>query len=169
MKNFFSKRKKLLAIIVTPLVICICCFVLSIGFMFLNRIQFFTMDGISMSPTIVTGQTIVGRDLSPNRGDIVIYKSMRNSLVHRVIALPGDKVEYRENTVFVNGIAESNNQYMPDNLDLTTTNWSVLSQEFSVPAGKYLLLGDNRNYSHDSRYIGFVDETDIISVIWIVL
>ncbi len=126
---------------------------------------------------------IVARLGEPRRGDIVTFSSPRDGtrLIKRVIALPGDRIEMRDKQLVINGkkadyhleaealealdaqtilpairLSEELNgerhlvQWLPD---LTrATNFGPAM----VPADSYLMLGDNRDNSADSRYIGFV-------------
>ena len=117
----------------------------------------------------------------PQRGDIVVFDSRRadKRLVKRVIGLPGDVVELRHNQLVLNGKpAEYNLRYR-------TANSIYLSEEVAgikhdimlqvqlnnplssfgpvqVPPQHYLVLGDNRDNSADSRVYGFVARDEII-------
>lgn len=68
------------------------------------------------------------------------------SLIKRVIALPGDKVQIKNGNVYVNG--ELLEEKYVDNQEKTET---TRLSDFTVPAGYYFLLGDNRDRSNDSR------------------
>ena len=125
----------------------------------------------------------------PQRGDIVTFISPADGkrLIKRLVALPGDVVEMRDKQLFINGVRadyklqdvasepvgdgttlpvmhltekidgeQRSIQWMPD-LSRATDFGPV-----AIPAGKYLMLGDNRDNSADSRYIGFVPRPALI-------
>lgn len=123
----------------------------------------------------------------PQRGDIVVLDSSAagERLVKRVIGVPGDQVALWQNRLYVNGKAA---QYQPIQVsgihdDITdpalyatesegdrhhAVRWSVAAQghtadfgPITVPADHYLLLGDNRDNSADSRYFGFFPRQEI--------
>jgi signal peptidase I len=117
----------------------------------------------SMEPTIEIGDRLWTDKLllrfePVQRGDIVVFDPPIKSddpYIKRVIGLPGDKVEVRQGTVFVNGTAlkEPYEAEKP----------AYIFGPVTVPQGKYLMLGDNRNESYDSHYWGFVDASKIKS------
>lgn len=117
----------------------------------------------------------------PARGDIIIFDSKRsdNRLVKRVIGLPGDTVEMNNNILKINGniieydVFSESSEGMDkiENLlgvtHLVRTrleDGSYLSTfgPVSVPNEHYLVLGDNRDNSADSRVIGFVPRNEIV-------
>lgn len=123
----------------------------------------------------------------PQRGDIVVLDSRaaHERLVKRVIGLPGDQVAMRGNVIFINGhaaryVAGSYAGISDDRRDpahyeierygamrhairLSDYRPSLASSfgPVSVPPGHYLLLGDDRDNSMDSRYFGFFPRTEI--------
>ena len=122
------------------------------------------------------------------RGEIVTFHSPLNPkeyLVKRVIGLPGDRLRMEGTQVYINGqpLDEPYATFepTPDNpyLDSFPAKvytdpgvepgwWKQLQQttqngELTIPAGKYFMLGDNRNHSRDSRYWGFVSRNQIIA------
>ncbi len=80
--------------------------------------------------------------------------------VKRVIGLPGDTINIKNNTVYVNDQAIEE-PYLDENV-FTNTSGSVLSFPFTVPTGQYFVMGDNRENSSDSRAWGTVPEENII-------
>jgi len=129
----------------------------------------------SMVPTLQVNDRLIVDKVSyhfknPQRGDIVVFtppdeapvvcggqqapSSTKDAYIKRVVALPGETFEVRQGRVYINGQAldeeyldgPSNDQYGPR----------------VVPENSYVVLGDNRNNSCDSRYWGFVPKQNII-------
>lgn len=108
----------------------------------------------SMENTIMPGDRVFGSRLSymlsnPERFDIVIfrYPDDRSQLyIKRVIGLPGETVEIRDGSIYING------SDVPLE-DVETKEFMTGSfGPYFVPEGCYFMLGDNRNNSKDSRY-----------------
>jgi len=97
----------------------------------------------------------------PQRGDIIVLRSPQNNsdLIKRIIALPGDTVEIRDDTVFINGTPLVEPYY------LEPPHYIVPPQE--IPNGNYFVLGDNRNNSSDSHRGWTVPRKNIVGKAWI--
>jgi len=121
------------------------------------------------------------RIADPKRGDIVVFdsKAADTRLVKRVIGLPGDIVEMQDNRVRINGVEArySNVEYtaeaifavesyagMTHRIEMAPTGVSYFSSfgPVKVPQGHYLVLGDNRDDSADSRVRGFIPREEIV-------
>ncbi|GFN33886.1 signal peptidase I [Paenibacillus xylaniclasticus] len=117
---------------------------------------------ISMQNTLVEGQRLFEDKLSyhftsPKRGQIVIIKDKaeQRNLVKRVIALPGETVEFRDGFVYVNG----NKLDEPYVKGQSFPNGLVTP--YTVPSNHVFVMGDNRERSEDSRAFGAVPYSDI--------
>src|SRR5216117_2639232 len=110
---------------------------------------------------------------SIKRGDIIAFKSPTDGnipFVKRVIGMPGDTVEVRNKSVFVNG-SQLDEPYKihVDSTVYGTDPWTPEELKIrdnygpvTVPANSYLVMGDNRDNSNDSCYWGFVTWDEII-------
>ena len=97
-------------------------------------------------------------DKKISRFDIVVIKVNGNKLVKRVIGLPGEHIEYKDNKLYVNGT-----YVKEDFIDTTTKDFdTVIFGNNSIPDNYYFVLGDNRNNSVDSRIIGLINKNEII-------
>ncbi|WP_100644638.1 signal peptidase I [Alteromonas facilis] len=145
----------------------------------------------SMLPTIIEGDRIFVEKMAyrldvpfsdipimqfgtPQRGDIVTFESSaaNERLIKRIIGLPGDKVAMLNNQLFINGQLQPQEGQGTDRLEhlfqrehalRVTDSPSELSSfpVVTVPEGQYLVLGDNRNHSADSRVYGFIPLEEI--------
>ena len=118
----------------------------------------------SMISTINENDKVIGFRLAylfsdPERGDIVMFDSPVEDKIYikRIIGLPGETVEIRDNTVYING------QRLEE--DYVKNEWtnSPGTKTYEVPKGCYFMMGDNRNASADSRVWGVVKEDAIIA------
>ena len=141
-------------------------YVLIIAVVIVIRIYLITpiqVNGRSMESTLYNGDimmlNIAGYHTSGlKRFDIVVINYQDEHIIKRVIGLPGEKIEYKDNKLYVNGKLTS------DFIKADTSDFSTydLTENGVIPDGKYFVLGDNRTNSTDSRIIGLIDKADIM-------
>ncbi|MEH2176429.1 signal peptidase I [Nostoc sp.] len=112
----------------------------------------------------------------PQRGDIVVFsptkelqkEQYQDAFIKRIIGLPGEKIQLKDGKVYIN------DKPLPESNYLSSTQTTVidvcqsgpqppfLAKPQTIPADSYLVLGDNRNSSYDSRCWGVVPRQNII-------
>ena len=163
--DIIRKIYYLLFDLVQTLVIAGAIFVVIYAFLF----RPYQVNGHSMDPTFQNGEYVLTNLIEMrigklNRGDIVVFnapKDKEKDYIKRIIGLPGDTVKVSEGNVFLNG--EKLEQSFLSS-DVRTNGGSFLGegQEVIVPEGYYFLMGDNRDFSSDSREWGFVAKDELI-------
>jgi len=103
----------------------------------------------------------------PRRGDVIVFvypEDRSKDFIKRIIGVPGDTVEGRDGAVFINGARVSDphahftaESELPSPVIFRGRNFGPVT----VPPGKFFVMGDNRDQSHDSRFWGYVDISDI--------
>ncbi|MDD3453600.1 MAG: signal peptidase I [Bacilli bacterium] len=125
--------------------------------------------GPSMSPTlkednIVLINKIIYKFKSISRNDVVVIKQEEKHMIKRIIGLPGETISYKNNDLYINDkkYEESYlNDVITNDFDLSNLGYDV------IPDDMYLVLGDNRENSKDSRNFGLIKKDSIIGKAWI--
>lgn len=147
----------------------------AIGAVFLIRtflIQPFLVSGSSMIPNFSNGDYLLIDELtyhfrSPQRGEVIVFRYPKDEstyFIKRIVALPGERVEIKNDKVKIYDSLSSQGfvlgeKYLPDSI-ATGGN-----SEYNLGAGEYLVLGDNRSYSFDSRSWGLLKEKEIVGLV----
>lgn len=134
-------------------------------------LQSYKIPAESMEPTILKGDYIyvdkgTFRRREPRRGELIVHlltgEQGTIEKLARVVAVPGDRVDIRDKKLFINGqpqeepYAEHRDSYlMPPRVPRDTFG------PFVVPPDHYFALGDNRDYSFDSRFYGPIERSQI--------
>ena len=120
------------------------------------------VSGDSMVPTLKNKEILLLNKINYvfndiKRFDIVVIDLNKKEIIKRVIGLPGETLEYRDNMLYIDG-HELDNKY---NFDTEDFDLKSICNCDKIPEDKYLVLGDNRSVSADSRIIGLIDKKDI--------
>lgn len=121
------------------------------------------VDGDSMLPNLQDNNVIILNKLDYRlnkikRFDIVVINYNGEKLIKRIIGLPGEHVEYKNEKLYVDGklINENFNHSKTSDFKLESIGF------LTIPGDKYFVVGDNRLVSNDSRNIGLIDKKDIL-------
>ena len=132
-------------------------------------VQNYRIENHSMEPNFYEGQFVLVNKLAyrlgqPDRGDVLVFHNPRNTnedYIKRIIGLPGDTVEVRDQTVFINGEAVVEE----------FTHFPIAPGEYSGPFvvgdNQLFVMGDNRPNSSDSRVFGPIDQSLIVGQAWL--
>ncbi len=139
-------------------------------------LQQFAVEGDSMKNTLHTGDRVLVNKLSyrlhdPRRGDVVVLKTLESAderdLIKRVVALPGETVEYRECVLLVDGVVVVE-PYL-DPVVVNAPNCGPGQPPIVVPEDSVFVMGDNRPGSKDSRALGSISYDDLIGRAFVVI
>jgi signal peptidase I len=143
---------------------------LGIGTIFQNVLvayvgKAYSVYGTDMEPTLLNGDIILVNSLvlrlrPPHRGEIVVFRPPHRPdtpFVKRVIGLPGETLEVRDNMVYING-RRLNEPYLRN-------AWHDNRPAERIPAGMVYVMGDNRDNSSDSRSWGPVPRDQVSGVV----
>ncbi|WP_288226771.1 signal peptidase I [uncultured Enterococcus sp.] len=132
------------------------------------------VKGDSMDPTLADGERVIAlKNTEIKRFDIVTFPAPDDegkNYIKRVIGLPGDTIEYKDDQLYING-KKTDEPYL-DEYKGDLTDSQPLTYDFTlkdlygsekIPEGELFVLGDNRRISKDSRIIGMIKEKNIMA------
>lgn len=151
---------------------------IAVGFGLFLIIQFFfftnyEVEGRSMNPTLQDGDKLVINKITYRLGDVerfdivVFHANEDEDYVKRVIGVPGDTIEYKEDQLYVNGTYYEEPylfSFRQNVYGKLTNNFTLkdITGFDTVPEGYVFVLGDNRRESFDSRHFGLVPMEKIV-------
>lgn len=176
-KEMMKRKKRMIEfwkeIIITVMIVSILFGILSLTVFTLPKVE-----GYSMTPTLNNNDRFfVNRLGKVQRFKLIFFKipNSQETSIRRVIGLPGESIQYKNDQLFINQ-QETVERFLQKQLSHAKQNEELVTNDFqlqqlpnvkydTIPKDKYLVLGDNRQYSTDSRYYGLIDEKDIIGIV----
>jgi len=162
MKN--EKKKKITFKSVLPYIIVIVVVILLRTFIITPAM----VDGDSMLPNLQNNNIVLLNKLNYKlnglkRFEVVVVDHEGTRLIKRVIALPGEHVEYKDNNLYIDGFL------IEENFKHDTTHDFKLEEigYLKIPGDMYFVVGDNRNNSIDSRVVGLIPKEEILGKVHI--
>ncbi len=148
--SFLQKYKEILSYIVIIVVILL----IKQFIVTPIRVNGASMDDTLKDKDIMILDKISYRFSDIKRFDIVVIKLEDEYIIKRVIGLPKEKVEYKDNKLYING------KEVKENFSHKEIKDYVLEEE--IPDDYYFVVGDNRPVSLDSRVIGLINRKNIL-------
>ncbi|MFD1901106.1 signal peptidase I [Enterococcus termitis] len=129
-----------------------------------------------MIPTLRNGDILlVQKNNEFQRFDLAVFVNEKNKTqVRRIIGLPGEKIAYKEDILYVND-QPIDEKFIVDEVNESQRNGKNFTEDFTsedltstkiIPDGYYLVLGDNRSYATDSRVYGLISLENMIGKIY---
>ncbi|MGL4695717.1 signal peptidase I [Enterococcus larvae] len=132
------------------------------------------VNGYSMMPTLTDGDTVfIRKSKDVERMDMVLFQRGQVQQIRRVIGLPGERIYYSDDVLYVNGEAVDE-KFIINEINEAQKNGGQYTGDFQllaisgaqvVPDKCYLVLADNREYGSDSREYGLITSEQIIGIV----
>ncbi|SFJ39794.1 MULTISPECIES: signal peptidase I [unclassified Bacillus (in: firmicutes)] len=159
-----KKKSRLREFIEVFAIACVIAFFMKVFVFFPTTVQ-----GASMQPTLHEGDKVIVNKLakqidSYDYGDVIVVKT-DNYYVKRIIGLPGDTIEMKNDQLYINSQLQKE-PYLEKNKKHAKQLMMNLTEDFGpmkIPNNKIFVMGDNRLVSRDSRNgLGFIDKDDVL-------
>ncbi len=131
------------------------------------------VSGSSMFPNFKDGDYIITDKISyklsePSRGDIIVFKNPQDEsqdFIKRIIAIPSDKIKVSSGKVYLNGKLLSE-PYLKNSIQTNPGSFLKEGEEVEIESNHYIVFGDNRPHSSDSRAWGLIEKNEIIGKVF---
>jgi signal peptidase I len=153
-----------------PIVMAFAIFMMVYLFLF----QPHKVDGSSMYPNFhdkefILTDKISYRRVDPARGDVIIFHApppYDSDFIKRIIGLPGETIMINNGEVYING-KKLDEPYIPQNYVTSEKSFLRDGVPYDIPEGYYMVMGDNRGFSSDSREWGPIAKKAIVGKAWL--
>lgn len=134
----------------------------------------YEVEGTSMQSTLKDGDKLIVNKIGYEFGDIsrfdviVFHSNYKEDYVKRVIGLPGDRIQYKDDRLYINGkvyqepYLHSDDQQLLGQKETGDFSLKELTGVEEVPDGSLFVMGDNRLNSYDSRHFGFISIDQVV-------
>ncbi|WP_207695264.1 signal peptidase I [Enterococcus sp. DIV0212c] len=166
-----KRKKNLYFIYLKELCLACLCSLLLVIVVSLFFFRWTKVAGYSMRPTLYDQDVvIIKKTKTVKRFDLILFDLGMKQQIRRVIGLPGEKIRYQEDTLYVNN-EPIDEKFLVDEVNETQRNGRNYTEDFFsgndegariIPEGFYLVLGDNRPYATDSRHYGLLATKNVI-------
>lgn len=138
-------------------------------------VQPFIVEGSSMEPNFLNQEYLLVSKVSyqlkePKRGDVIVFRPVESpylNYIKRVIGLPGETVEIKNGKVWIDK-EELKEDYLPRDVK-TLISSGTKTITVKLKEDQYFVLGDNRQFSKDSREIGAIPRVNIVGPAWMIV
>lgn len=161
----WKRQAKLFFKVLLVAFVAVCCA------LFVRSVLYVPMEvvGTSMYPTLANHDVVLVQHFGQiRRFNIVVINQGGQTIIKRVIGLPGERLKYQSNHLYINGkrIAEpflktTKAQHAQQNFNTSDFTLPELTKHQRIPKNCYFVLGDNRPVSQDSRTYGFINVKNI--------
>ena len=153
-------------------------------YLFVSKYSYgYSKHSFPFSPNLFSGRIL---EQMPERGDVVVFKlpsDNRTDYIKRVIGLPGDRLMVRDGILHINGVPVTRQKIegedpnapggtiyletLPNGVthrirEVSDDEFGDNTREYEVPPGHYFVMGDNRDNSQDSRFIGPIPAENLV-------
>jgi len=148
-------------------IILVCVVVFFFVYLFIG--QLLEVTGDSMYPNFHDKDQVLAERLSTkfveiNRGEIIIFKHPQEPnklLIKRVIGMPGERIRLSNGLVYINDMV-LDEPYLVADIETRQEQFFQEGLEYKIPSDSYVMMGDNRPKSTDSREWGFLSKDSIV-------